>query len=190
MSDKKRLKLKLTQHFIIIILERRAIQRHLKDTVHWKLTYVPQLSLKELQNDRRQSPSSLSVHDKFLYLRVGEFTKHVREIWLFRWSYSIQQLPLNVKRQRGTFQNVNVKARVTFSTIKATVDQKWRCFFPTNGITIFLRKLHLILLKQIFHVSSFVLSRDSSYRKPEIQNDLPKVKLSCYFFTKTLAKNP
>ena len=33
----------------------------------------------------------------------------------------------------------------------------------------------------------------SSYRKPEIQTDLPKltkVKLIGYFFTKTLTKNP
>ena len=33
----------------------------------------------------------------------------------------------------------------------------------------------------------------SSYRKPEIQKDLPeitKVKLICYFFTKTMTKNP
>ena len=33
----------------------------------------------------------------------------------------------------------------------------------------------------------------SSYRKPEIQKDLPKitkVKLICFFFTKTLTKNP
>ena len=33
----------------------------------------------------------------------------------------------------------------------------------------------------------------SSYRKPEIQNDLPKitkVKLICYFFTKAMTTSP
>ena len=50
--------------------------------------------------------------------------------------------------------------------------------------------IHNVNLKKQNFNSIFNMS---SYRKPEIQNDshkITKVKLICYFFTKTLTKNP
>ena len=50
--------------------------------------------------------------------------------------------------------------------------------------------IHVFDLKK--KKKEYAVFKMSSYRKPEIQNELPKiitVKLICFFFTKTLTKN-
>jgi len=48
-------------------------------------------------------------------------------------------------------------------------------------------------INKCYHTNFNSIFIMSSYRKPEIQHDLPKitkVKLICYFFTNVLTKNP
>jgi len=68
--------------------------------------------------------------------------------------------------------------------------------FYKFDIFLMRKDIHIVYLKKqkkyICHCTTFYsIFNIGSYRKPEIQNDLPKItkiKLICYFFTKTLTK--